>query len=115
MTPYVVSLLALAAALVALVHSWRTRRRLRRVCRPDRSHCAAMLDRRIGELSRELPKAPNDGTRTGHRESSPKRGPDKSTQLADIGISKQRASEHPPAASLDELQALLELRAQVQS
>ena len=52
-------------------------------------------ERRLGELSRALAKAPNDGSRNGTR-SSPNRGPDKKAELAELGISKQRAAEVSP-------------------
>ncbi len=46
-----IALLALLLAAVALVVALRARRSLRRFRRCDNSHCLAMIDRRIGELS----------------------------------------------------------------
>jgi hypothetical protein len=107
-----------ALALGALLDSRRNRAKMKQFRRCDNSHCIAMVDRRIGELSRELPKAP-DGKRRNLSESDVRT--QKDTQLADIGISKQRASEaeHIAAvetqalAKLEDLRAMIELREQV--
>ena len=65
--------------------------------RLDAGEIILRADARMGELARELPKLPNDGSRNG---SSPTCGPDKNTALADVGISRQRAAEFERVSKL---------------
>lgn len=66
----------------------------------DAGEIILRADVRFGELAKQLPKAANDGTRNGRRQSSPMRGPDKRSALAELHVSKQRASEMERASSL---------------
>lgn len=69
----------------------------------DAGEIILRADARMGELARELPKTPNDGSRG--NQASPANGlARRDSALADIGVSKQRAAEFDKISKLPQKQ-----------
>jgi N6-adenosine-specific RNA methylase IME4 len=64
----------------------------------DAGEIIIRAEARLGELAKNLPRAPNDGSRG--NQAGPARGPAKRDALASVGVSKQRAAEFETVASL---------------